>query len=222
MAFSDEDIRAIAQVAQYSDPAAERWIADRLIDRRDRIGRTYFAKVLPLDDFAVRGADLAFTDRAVDRGYVQPRRFRVEWSMFDNKAGRPSTRIDPASGALQIPPAAMNAPAGSYVLAHVTAEGAAGMAVDVYLRSEASGLRVVGINREWPGRKLVQRRVVAGPVRNRYLELDPDRQKLFDTYARLLNSRTGKNLSPEERFRALSPSEQTTFDGVTHALMHSR
>ena len=167
MAFSDEDIRTIAQVAQYSDPAAERWIADRLIDRRDRIGRTYFAKVLPLDDFAVRGADLAFTDRAVDHGYVQPRRFRVEWSMFDNKAGRPSTRIDPSSGALQIPPAAMNAPAGSYVLAHVTAEGAAGMAVDVYLRSEASGLRVVGVNREWPGRKLVQRRVVAGPVRNR-------------------------------------------------------
>ena len=28
-------------------------------------------------------------------------------------------------------------------------------------------------------------------------------------------------MSPEERFRALSLSEQTTFDAVTHALMRS-
>ena len=65
MAFSDEDIRAIAQTAQYSDQKAERWIADSLIDRRDRIGRTYFTRVLPLVDFAVRGAgELVFTDVA--------------------------------------------------------------------------------------------------------------------------------------------------------------
>ncbi len=63
-AFTDEDIRAIVQVAQYSDPKAERWIADCLIDRRDRIGRTYFATVLPLDDIAVRGAELTFVDLA--------------------------------------------------------------------------------------------------------------------------------------------------------------
>ena len=42
VAFTDEDIRAIVQVAQYSDPKAERWIADCLIDRRDRIGRDVF------------------------------------------------------------------------------------------------------------------------------------------------------------------------------------
>ena len=57
--------------------------------------------------------------------------------------------------------------------------------------------------------------------RNRYVELEPERQRLFDTYARAMNVRLGENLTPEERFRALSPSEQTTFDGVTHALLHS-
>jgi hypothetical protein len=59
------------------------------------------------------------------------------------------------------------------------------------------------------------------PVRNRYVELEPERQRLFDTYARAINVRLGENLTPEERFRTLSPSEQTTFDGVTHALLHS-
>ena len=36
-----------------------------------------------------------------------------------------------------------------------------------------------------------------------------------------MNVRLGENLSPEERFRALSLSEQTTFDAITHALLQS-
>src|SRR5690606_946823 len=38
MAFTDEMIRAIVKTARYSDPAAERLLADVLIERRDRIG----------------------------------------------------------------------------------------------------------------------------------------------------------------------------------------
>ena len=58
-------------------------------------------------------------------------------------------------------------------------------------------------------------------MRNRYAELDPERQKLFAGYTQTLNARSGQSLPPDERFRALSPSEQTTFDAVTHALMRS-
>src|SRR5262245_63623145 len=61
MAFTDDDIRAIVHAAQYSDPNVERWIADSLIERRNRIGRTYFARVLPLDNFEVRNNELTFT-----------------------------------------------------------------------------------------------------------------------------------------------------------------
>ena len=95
------------------------------------------------------------------------------------------------------------------------------MAVSLYLRREPDGLRVVGIDREWPGRSLVDPRVVVRPVRNRYVELDADRQRIFDTYARAMNVKLGESMSPEERFRALSLSEQTTFDAITHALMRS-
>ena len=79
VAFTDEDIRAIVQVAQYSDPKAERWIADCLIERRDRIGRTYFAKVLPLDDIAVRGA-AADVRRSGGAAPVRRRRAATAWT----------------------------------------------------------------------------------------------------------------------------------------------
>ena len=107
-------------------------------------------------------------------------------------------------------------------MAHITAEGVApGMAVSVYLRREPDGFRIAGIDREWPGRSLIDPRVVVRPVRNRYVELDAERQRIFDTYARAMNVKLGENLSPQERFRALSLSEQTTFDAITHALLHS-
>ena len=140
--------------------------------------------------------------------------------MFDNQAGKPSTHIG-AEGP-QVPPEAANAPTGSYVLARVVAEGTdPRMTVSVSLRSEPGGLRVVGIDRDWPGRTLVDPRTIERPARNRYVEFEPERQKLFDGYAQAWNAKSGENLSPDERFRALSPSEQTTFDGITHALMRA-
>ena len=51
MAFSDDDIRAIVELAQYSDPEAEQWLVTCLQKRRDKIGMEYFRRVLPLDDF---------------------------------------------------------------------------------------------------------------------------------------------------------------------------
>ena len=146
----------------------------------------------------------------------------MDWLTYDNKAGKPSGVLGSTGPGPADPAGAVNVPAGSYVLARITAEGARpGMAVSVYLRRETGGLRVVGIDREWPGRSLVDPRIVVRPVRNRYVELDAERQRIFDTYARAMNVKLGENLSPEERFRALSPSEQTTFDAITHALMHS-
>ena len=41
MAFTDEQIRAAVKTGGYSDPAAEKLLADVLIQRRDKIGRRY-------------------------------------------------------------------------------------------------------------------------------------------------------------------------------------
>ena len=39
MAISDELIRAAVKAGQYTDPRAEQFLADALIERRDKIGR---------------------------------------------------------------------------------------------------------------------------------------------------------------------------------------
>jgi hypothetical protein len=197
-------------------------VADRLIERRNRIGEMYFQNVLSLSDFSNRNGELAFTDLAVQHGFRSDRRYRTGWWMFDNAAGKPTTEIAAAAPGTQIPSAAAGAPAGSYVMAQIATEGQdPAMTVSVFLRSESGGLRVIGIDRAWPGRTLVDPRVIVATPSNRYAELEPERQKLFDGYARELNAKTGQTLTAEQQFRALSPSQQTTFDGVTHALMRS-
>lgn len=51
MRFSDEDIKKITRMGQFSNPEAAEYIAKTLIQRRDKIGKTWFGKVNPLDDF---------------------------------------------------------------------------------------------------------------------------------------------------------------------------
>ena len=47
-AFSDEMIRAIVHTGEFSDPAAEKAIADIVIKRRDKILATYLPAVNPI------------------------------------------------------------------------------------------------------------------------------------------------------------------------------
>ena len=70
MAFTDEAIRAVVQTGQFSDPAAEKHLADVLIARRDKIGRAYLTLANPivdplLDDTGV----LKFGNAAVQYGF---------------------------------------------------------------------------------------------------------------------------------------------------------
>jgi len=51
MSFKDEEIRAIVETGEFSNPAAEKYVADVLIERRDKIGRYWFSRTNPLDQF---------------------------------------------------------------------------------------------------------------------------------------------------------------------------
>ena len=69
MAFDDEMIRAIVRAGEISDPAAEKYLADILIQRRDKIGRAYLTAVNPIVDPALDGAGtLTFGNVAVQFG----------------------------------------------------------------------------------------------------------------------------------------------------------
>jgi hypothetical protein len=147
MSFSDEHIRAIVAEARYSDPEAASWIVKYLIHRRDIIGKTYFSKVLPLDNFAVRDGRLQFEDLEVKYGFVTaPREYQAEWSRFDNEAESHSPL--PGARSLDLPSEASTAPEGAYFAARLHA-GDPSKTVTVYLRQTPQGPSVVGIDRTW-------------------------------------------------------------------------
>jgi hypothetical protein len=64
--FSDAQIAAAVDAARFEDPRASAYLTRALIERRDKIAQYYFARVAPLDFFAIRDDRLIFHDLAVD------------------------------------------------------------------------------------------------------------------------------------------------------------
>jgi hypothetical protein len=88
MRFDDTLLRAAVETAEYSDPAATDYMVRTLAERRDRIGRYWFARVNPLDEFEIGRApskpggpagpvELRFADLAVRHGFAPERLYDV-------------------------------------------------------------------------------------------------------------------------------------------------
>ncbi|MGH9675307.1 MAG: hypothetical protein ACRD44_19220 [Bryobacteraceae bacterium] len=144
MAFTDEQISAIVKTAQYSDPRAEQWVTECLIKRRDKIGRAFFARVLPLDRFEVRDGRLVFEDLAVKHKFIPARNYSVEWSVFDNE--KETRTAIPGETTLQAPSARV--PEGGFLAASIHG-GDPKKSVMAYLRQRGGRLIVVGLDRTW-------------------------------------------------------------------------
>jgi hypothetical protein len=146
MAFTPEEIRAVVKTGEYSDPRAEDWVVRCLVERRDKVGLAFFARVLPLDRFKVRGGRLEFQDlAAVHFGMEQ--NYTAQWFAFDNRTGR-RTAIPGAAG-FEVP---KNAP--EYVAAEIRGRRP-GQSVLVYVRD---GSQVVGREMEYPAEMMLSRR----------------------------------------------------------------
>jgi len=142
MAFSGEDIRAIVEVAEYSDQRAADYVARTLIERRDKIGRAHFARVLPLDRFEIRDGKLTFEDLEMTHGFIAAREHKVRWSRFDNE----SKATSPIDGAVTFGIPGFSD--GGYVAAEISAERP-GQTVTVYVRKRGGNAEVAGIERSW-------------------------------------------------------------------------
>lgn len=137
MHFTDEEIRAIVRTGELSDPAAEEYLVRCLIERRDKIGRAYFRKVLPIDRFEVRGGELVFEDLAAKHGLPSPAPYEIVWREFDNETGQAGPTL--ATGPR------VHSGAGPYCMAEIGSASRPGQKVFVWLR----GAQVVGIERTW-------------------------------------------------------------------------
>ena len=213
MAFTDDEIRAVVQTGGYSR-AAEDWITTALIERRNRIGRTFFARVLPLDRFRVNGNALEFDDLGVVHGLSVSRPYTIEWYRFDNDR---NMLLEGIGTGAALPPGVAALPIGAYAAARVHA-GDAAMHVTVFLRRRTDGVDIVGLDRGWPGKVIAPPAPPARVNRRVFADMTPRQQELFKTYIDRYNKTRGSLYSPEEGFDRLTVSEQTTFYGVTHAL----
>jgi len=70
MSFTDDQIDAAVRAGRYSNPEAARYLATQLKERRDIIGRYWFKKIAPLDNFDISNTEdsmfLSFKDMAVE------------------------------------------------------------------------------------------------------------------------------------------------------------
>jgi len=144
MAFTDEQVRAIVKIAQFSDPSAERFVGDALITRRDKIGRVFLTRVLPLDRFAVDNGQIVFHDLGQEHGIGAEGGLHVTWSRFDNKTGE-RTPIATAQD-FHVPVAGTGS---SYLAANIWRGDDTAKAVTVFLRLTGTQAEVVGVDRTW-------------------------------------------------------------------------
>jgi hypothetical protein len=154
-AFSDALIRGIVRVGGYSDPDAERLLADVLIQRRDKIAAAYLPAVNPVVNLALSDdAELTFDNAAVMAGAAaNPRGYRVRWGRFDNATGAvaPLGETVTPPGQASHAPAPLPAGVGAFVRVEIEA-------IDPpreewrrplrgVFRRDARGWRLVGLER---------------------------------------------------------------------------
>jgi hypothetical protein len=142
-AFTDEEIRALVDTGEYSDPRAAQWISDSLIQRRDKIAAAWFSRALPLDRFRVADGKLAFEDLSAGKSGTA-HEYSVRWSSWDRN-GR-ATALPDAMGR-QLPTFRSDT---QYLVATIKIGGnepEGDDPVTVYLRQGRAGPEVVGIER---------------------------------------------------------------------------
>jgi hypothetical protein len=154
-AFDDATLRALAHTGQFSDPKAEAHFADVLIQRRDKIARTYLPAVNPIVEARLSAAgELNFENAATwANAAPAPSGYHARWFQFDNATGETRPIGDTrAAGLAMTAPGALPSSAGNMVQIDITAEGNAPAAwqkpVHLFFRRSADGWTLVGLDRE--------------------------------------------------------------------------
>jgi hypothetical protein len=154
-ALSEPHIRAAVRAAKYSDPAAEHYLGNVLIARRRAILEAFLPGIGPIVEPAL-GEDglLSFANAAVDADVVAaPASYVSSWYSYDNRSdiNTPLGHATAAGTRLRAP-APLSTDVGAFVHVEVSAvaEGmpASSSPVHLYFRREASGWRLVGLDRE--------------------------------------------------------------------------
>ena len=157
MRFTPDELRAIVETGQFSDPRHTEYFLEVLIERQRKTAREYLNRMNPLDEFEVTDGRLRFANLAERHGFAEPgSTYRVQWSIYDNGADRrqpigapgEQTRAD-----LPLPQAPDVRPGSNrFLLAEIRTRHDDhprwNRSVGVYLRPAGDAFEVVGLERE--------------------------------------------------------------------------
>ncbi|HYO83432.1 MAG TPA: hypothetical protein VES20_18665 [Bryobacteraceae bacterium] len=141
-AFTDADIRGIVRTGQLSDPNAEQWLVECLIQRRDKIVRAFVPKLLPLDRFRIEQGRLKFD--TVGSLLMGSPRYGVRW--FRSRPGQQERSINGAGGA-DLPLTHDQLASEEMLIAHFYSGDP--RTIRVYIRVLSDKAEVVGVERTW-------------------------------------------------------------------------
>jgi len=150
--FTDDLIRAVVHTGEFSDPAAEKYLGDVLIKRRDKILSLYLTAVNPIVNPRLDASGrLTIENAAAGVAKGQPT-YRASWMLFDNATGdtKPISTTESQTTTLTAP-AGLPTAAGSYIQVDISADLAAyptwKQPIKTHFRRTAQGWELVGLER---------------------------------------------------------------------------
>ena len=146
MLFTDDDIRAIVEQGQFTNPEAVDYITKTLIARRNAVGRAWFQHALPVEEIRIENNELHFENLAVRYGFTKAPSYRYEWFNLDNQTG--GKKVVPASSSTTVPSELINGAKGEYFGCTITSEGQGDLSTTAYFHGENGTWRLVGIDRK--------------------------------------------------------------------------
>lgn len=165
--FSDKLIRAAVHTGQFSNPAAEQYLGDVLIKRRDKIASVYLTAINPIVDPRLVDGRLTVGNAAQDAGVASgAATYRASWFQFDNATGDTRPLADTVSATTTLnAPANLASAAGAFIGADLSIESTGHptwqQPVRSIFRRDGNGWTLVGLERQpdaRPDRLLAQHR----------------------------------------------------------------
>jgi len=150
--FTDELIRAVVHTGEFSDPAAEKYLGDVLIKRRDTIARVYLTAVNPIVSPRLEGNALTFANAAVAQDIARPpSAYHASWLRFDNATGDTQPLSTTHSGTTTIAaPSDLPTSLGAIIAIDLSADSeypAWKRPIRTYFRRVGGGWTLVGLER---------------------------------------------------------------------------
>lgn len=132
MSFSNAEIRAIVKTGQLSNPEAEQYLADTLIERRNKVGRYWLTRVSSFDRFSFIEGDLYFEHLASQYDLARRPEHETVWYA-----------VDPVSGARRIATDVDFETGTRFMVEIISSEGK----IQIHLRERDGDLQIVGVER---------------------------------------------------------------------------